>query len=128
MNKKKIIGIVVILLIVILVIMLFIFKTNKKDVSVVKNETIKHDVVDKLYEEIDKNEKYVSKLYGYTSDENKNITMVVKEGYIDNNKVYDLEGKYLGEYDKDTLNSLLDNGTIKTYDYTNDNDKYTLNK
>lgn len=129
MNKKKVIIIAIILVIVITLITVLLINNNKKeDVSI---KTIKHDVVDKLYNNLDKKEntnekEYVSKLYGYTSDNNGNLKMTVKEGYIQNNKVYDLDGKELGNYTKDTLNTLLDKGTTKTYDYTYEEGKYNL--
>ena len=54
--------------------------------------------------------------------------MQVKEGYIEEDKVYDLEGNELGTYDKDTLNTLLDKGTSKLYTYNKINNKYELIK
>ena len=132
LNNKKlliIIGIIVILLIIVITILLLPKASN--DVAVKTH--VKHSVVDKLYKDVENtteegSRKYVSKLYGYTYDDNENIVMQVKEGYIENNKVYDLDGTELGDYTEDTLNKLLDNGTLKIYNYTKENDDYTLEK
>ena len=132
LNNKKlliIIGVVVILLIIVITILLLPKASN--DVAVKTH--VKHSVVDELYKDVETNteegsKKYVSKLYGYTYDDNENIVMQVKEGYIENNKVYDLDGKELGDYTEETLNKLLDNGTLKTYNYTKENGDYTLEK
>lgn len=128
-NKKLILVIgAIVLIVIVAVVLLLLPKKDKNEVA--SNETIKHNVVDKLYKEVEKNtqEKYVSKLFGYTSDKDGNITMVVKEGYLENNKVYDLDGKELGDYDEKTLNTLLDKGTEKVYNYTNNNGDYKMEK
>ena len=57
--------------------------------------------------------KYVSKLYGYTNDNNK-LELNVKIAYIKDNNVYNLDNNDIGEYNKDNLNNILDNGTLKT--------------
>ena len=69
--------------------------------------------------------KYVSKLYGYTNDNNK-LELNVKIAYIKDNNVYNLDNNDIGEYNKDNLNNILDNGTLKTYNYKKINDKYVL--
>jgi len=45
----------------------------------------------------------------------------VKDG-----KVYNLEGIEIGDYDKNKINKILDSGTIKIYNYKNENGKYIL--
>ena len=70
---------------------------------------------------------YVTKLYGYSSGED-NIYLTIMSGYISNNKVYDLENNEIGEYEKDTLNKVLDKGTIKTYDYSKTKTLYKFDK
>ena len=133
MNNKKlliIIGIVIILLTIVIAIILIPKSTNE----VTLKPFVEHGTVSELYDDLgnpeciencDKRE-YVSKLYGYTYDENENIEMHVKEGYIENNKIYDLEGNELGDYTEDTLNTLLDNGTLKVYNYTKNDNEYIL--
>lgn len=129
LNNKKlliIIGVIVILLIVVAIILM-----PKARNEVAMKPFVKYNVVEELYNDLDTNKtegtkEYVSKLYGYTYDKNENIEMHVKEGYIQNNKVYALEGNELGEYSEDTLNTLLDKGTLKVYNYTKNNDNYKL--
>ena len=43
-----------------------------------------------------------------------------------NNKVYDLSGKEIGDYSKDTINKVLDNATRETYKYIKDGNSYKL--
>ena len=70
---------------------------------------------------------YTSKLYGYTYN-NYNLELYIKMGYIDNGKVYDLSNKEIGEYDKKTINKILDDGTLQIYSYQIDNNKYYFKK
>ena len=130
LNNKKlliIIGIIVILLIIVIAILLIPKASNE----VAMKPFVKYNVVEELYNDLEPNKldetkEYVSKLYGYTYDKDENIEMHVKEGYIQNSKVYDSEGKELGEYSEDTLNTLLDKGTLKIYNYTKNNDNYEM--
>lgn len=69
--------------------------------------------------------RYVSKMYGYSSNEN-TLTLNIKAGYVENNKVYDLTGKELGTYDKEKLNEMLDKGTLQVYEYQKVNGNYQL--
>lgn len=126
-NKFIIIGIIIVLIIIVLLFILF--NTNKKE-----NIVINYDEVETLYDNLDKQEctencderKYVSKLYGYSYDSKGNVQMDVMEGYTENNKVYDLEGKEIGDYSKDTLNDVLDKGTLRTYNYGKNGESYKL--
>ena len=128
-KKFIIIGIIAVLIIIVLVFMLF--NTNKKE-----NIVVNYDEVETLYDDLEKTEctenceerEYVSKLYGYSYDSSGNIQMDVMEGYTENDKVYNLEGKEIGNYSKDTLNDVLDKGTLKTYNYERDGDNYNLQK
>ena len=70
-------------------------------------------------------EKYVSKIYGY-SNNNNTLSLYISSGYVKDGKVYNLEDIEIGDYDKDTINKILDSGTIKIYDYKNENGKYIL--
>ena len=70
-------------------------------------------------------EKYVSKIYGY-SNNNNTLSLYISSGYVKDGKVYNLNGDEIGDYDKDTINKILDSGTIKIYDYKNENGKYIL--
>ncbi|HIQ90513.1 MAG TPA: hypothetical protein IAB27_02650, partial [Candidatus Coprosoma intestinipullorum] len=47
-------------------------------------------------------------------------------GYVKDGKVYNLEGIEIGDYDKNKINKILDSGTIKIYNYKNENGKYVL--
>ena len=69
--------------------------------------------------------KYISKLYGYSNNE-ETLTLNVKAGYIENNQVYDLNGTALGAYSADTLNEMLDKGTLQVYTYQTQGGKYQL--
>ena len=69
-------------------------------------------------------EKYVSKIYGYSNDNT--LSLYISSGYVKDGKVYNLEDIEIGNYDKDTINKILDSGTIKIYDYKNENGKYIL--
>ena len=70
-------------------------------------------------------EKYVSKIYGYSNDNN-TLSLYISSGYIKNGKVYNLEDIEIGDYDKNKINKILDSGTIKIYNYKNENGKYIL--
>ena len=128
-KKFIIIGIIIVLIIIVLLFILF--NTNKKE-----NIVVNYDEVETLYDDLEKTEctencdkrEYVSKLYGYSYDSDGNVQMDVMEGYTENNKVYNLEGEEIGEYSKDTLNAVLDKGTLKTYHYERDGDNYNLQK
>ena len=120
MQMKKIILIIIPIIIIIVIIAYFI---SKKDNITVQNNPITHEEVEKIYENMETteclencdNKKYVSKLYGYTYDKNDNIQIDVKEGYIENNKVYDLDGNLLGDYNEKSLDKILEKGTLKSY-------------
>ena len=71
-------------------------------------------------------EKYVSKIYGY-SNNNNTLSLYISSGYVKDGKVYNLNGDEIGDYDKDTINKTLDSGTIKIYNYKNENGSYILN-
>ena len=71
-------------------------------------------------------EKYVSKIYGY-SNNNDTLSLYISSGYVKEGKVYNLSGVEIGGYDKDTINKTLDDGTIKIYNYQNENGSYILN-
>ena len=70
-------------------------------------------------------EKYVSKIYGYSNDNN-TLSLYISSGYVKDGKVYNLEGIEIGDYDKNKINKILDSGTIKIYNYKNENGKYVL--
>ena len=70
-------------------------------------------------------EKYVSKIYGYSND-NDTLSLYISSGYVKEGKVYNLNGVEIGDYDKDTINKTLDSGTIKIYNYKNENGNYIL--
>ena len=70
-------------------------------------------------------EGYVSKIYGY-SNNNDTLSLYISSGYVKDGKVYNLSGDEIGEYDKDTINKILDSGTIKIYNYKNENGNYIL--
>ena len=72
-------------------------------------------------------EKYVSKIYGYSNDNN-TLSLYISSGYVKDGKVYNLEGIEIGDYDKNKINKILDSGTIKIYNYKNENGKYILDK
>ena len=70
-------------------------------------------------------EKYVSKIYGYSNDNN-TLSLYISSGYVKDGKVYNLEGIEIGDYDKNKINKILDSGTIKIYNYKNENGNYIL--
>ena len=70
-------------------------------------------------------EKYVSKIYGY-SNNNDTLSLYISSGYVKGGKVYNLSVVEIGDYDKDTINKTLDSGTIKIYNYKNENGNYIL--
>ena len=72
-------------------------------------------------------ERYVSKIYGYSNDNN-TLSLYISSGYVKDGKVYNLEGIEIGDYDKNKINKILDSGTIKIYNYKNENGKYILDK
>ena len=68
-------------------------------------------------------EKYVSKIYGYSNDNN-TLSLYISSGYVKEEKVYNLEDIEIGDYDKNKINKILDSGTIKIYNYK----KYIITK
>ena len=54
------------------------------------------------------------------------MSLYISSGYIKNGKVYNLEDIEIGDYDKNKINKTLDSGTIKIYNYKNENGKYIL--
>ena len=66
---------------------------------------------------------YVSKLYGYSMDEDK-LYLTINSGYVSNNIVYNLEGNEIGEYNKENINTTLDKGSMKSYTYLKSGDGY----
>ena len=70
-------------------------------------------------------EKYVSKIYGY-SNNNDTLSLYISSGYVKDGKVYNLSGIEVGDYDKNKINKILDSGTIKIYNYKNENGNYIL--
>ena len=127
MNKiQKLIFIFLVSLLVLVTISFFL-DTKKSN----KNEVVKYKVVYNLYNNIKNNNvdtstrKYISKLYGYSNDNSENIIMFTKEAYVENNIIYDLDGKELGKYNSDTVNKVLDNATLKKYSYI-DSKEYKL--
>ena len=97
-----------------------------------KNKVVKYKVVYNLYNNIKDNNvdtstrKYISKLYGYSNDNSENIIMFTKEAYVENDIVYDLDGKLLDNYNSKTINKILDNATLKKYIYKKDSKEYKL--
>ena len=70
--------------------------------------------------------KYVSKLFGYSYSDDQ-LLVDVKFGYIKDDKVYNLASEEIGDYSEDTLNGVLDKGTVKTFVYDKSNKSYYLN-
>ena len=70
-------------------------------------------------------EKYVSKIYGYSNDNN-TLSLYISSGYVKEEKVYNLEDIEIGDYEKNKINKILDDGTIKIYNYQNKNGNYIL--
>lgn len=68
---------------------------------------------------------YVSKLYGYTSNDN-SLEIDVMVGYIENDVLYNLDGEVLGNVTEDNLQTLLDKGTMQIYTYKIKNQNYQL--
>lgn len=67
---------------------------------------------------------YISKLYGYSGAND--LEVDVMAGYVKDGKVYDLNDKEIGTYDKENINNILDNGTIQVYNYEKVNNNYKL--
>lgn len=128
MNKiQKLIFIFLVSLLVLVTISFFL-DTKKSN----KNEVVKYKVVYNLYNNIKNNNvdtstrKYISKLYGYSNDNSENIIMFTKEAYVENDIVYDLDGKLLDNYNSEKINKILDNATLKKYVYKKDSKEYKL--
>ena len=128
MNKIQKLIFISLVIILVLVTISFFLDTKKSN----KNEVVKYKVVYNLYNNIKNNNvdtstrKYISKLYGYSNDNSENIIMFTKEAYVENNIIYDLDGKELGKYNSDTVNKVLDNATLKKYVYKKDSKEYKL--
>ena len=203
-NKKVTIAVAVIIIVIIIILAFVLIKKDDSD-ELAQKETVKHDVVDTLYENIMADEcttlgnvnnendaiiymafsimkddkllsdsinvesynkairtvagnkdvtfnefvyggykytlsgdkitrektdncdtKYVSKLFGYSYSIDQ-LLVDVKFGYVKDNKVYNLASEEIGDYSEDTLNDVLDKGTIKTFVYDKSNKSYYLN-
>ena len=112
---------------------------QKSALKVLKNDDIPSNINGYIYEgykytlngnEITREEttcdsNYVSKIYGYSSNE-KGVVLTINSGYVKDSKVYDLSGKEIGDYSKDTINKVLDNATRETYTYIKDGNSYKL--
>ena len=128
MNKIQKLIFISLVIILVLVTISFLSDTKKDN----KNKVVKYKVVYNLYNNIKDNNidtstrKYISKLYGYSNDNSENIIMFTKEAYVENNIIYDLDGKELGKYNSDTVNKVLDNATLKKYVYKKDSKEYKL--
>ena len=128
MNKIQKLIFIILVIILVLVTISFLSDTKKDN----KNKVVKYKVVYNLYNNIKDNNidtstrKYISKLYGYSNDNSENIIMFTKEAYVENNIIYDLDGKELGKYNSDTVNKVLDNATLKKYSYIKDSKEYKL--
>ena len=126
MNKKRIvIGISILIFIILIGILILLFINNNNKETKVEIPTVR-----KLYKQLELNEEdnkdYRYKLYGYAYDENQNVEMSVMQGYVENNKVYDMNGQEIGDYEKDKINELLDQATLKVYKFIYKNGKYIL--
>lgn len=120
-------------LVMLFVVIVFLFLKENTLKPYQKIKVVKHEVADKLYNEVKKegtsNEKrYISKLYGYTSDKNENITIYTKEGYIENDILYDLDNNIIGEYDEKNQNKSLEKATLKVYKFNKNEADYKLSK
>ena len=107
--------------------------------TILKTDDIPHTINNYLYdgysytleenkitrEKTECEERYVSKIYGY-SNNNDTLSLYISSGYVKEGKVYNLSGVEIGDYDKDTINKTLDDGTIKIYNYKNENGNYIL--
>ena len=128
MNKIQKLIFISLVIILVLVTISFFLDTKKSN----KNEVVKYKVVYNLYNNIKNNNvdtstrKYISKLYGYSNDNSENIIMFTKEAYVENDIVYDLDGKLLDNYNSETINKILDNATLKKYVYKKDSKEYKL--
>ena len=128
MNKIQKLIFISLVIILVLVTISFFLDTKKSN----KNEVVKYKVVYNLYNNIKSNnvdtstKKYISKLYGYSNDNSENIIMFTKEAYVENDIVYDLDGKLLDNYNSETINKILDNATLKKYVYKKDSKEYKL--
>lgn len=128
MNKIQKLIFISLVIILVLVTISFLSDTKKDN----KNKVVKYKVVYNLYNNIKDNNvdtstrKYISKLYGYSNDNSENIIMFTKEAYVENNIVYDLDGKVLDNYNSKTINKILDSATLKKYVYKKDSKEYKL--
>lgn len=133
LNNKKVLICFIIVIIILFAVGLFLFLNKDEETSLTANKVkVKYGVAEELYNSLEKRDlgsdkEYVSKLYGYTYDENENVEITVKEGYTLNNKVYDLDGKEIGNYSEDTFKATMDKATSKKYSYSKTNDGYKLN-
>ncbi len=128
MNKIQKLIFISLVIILVLVTISFLSDTKKDN----KNKVVKYKVVYNLYSNIKDNNidtstrKYISKLYGYSNDNSENIIMFTKEAYVENDIVYDLDGKVLDNYNSKTINKILDSATLKKYVYKKDSKEYKL--
>lgn len=67
---------------------------------------------------------FITKTYGYSGTDKLEVDIMA--GYIKDGKVYDLNDKEIGTYNKDDINKLLENGTMQIYNYKKINNNYKL--
>lgn len=68
---------------------------------------------------------YISKLYGYSYNDNE-LIVDMRVGYKKDGKLYDLDNKELGKYSKKTSNALMDSATPQVLTYKKDGNNYIL--
>lgn len=123
-HKKIIILVLIIIIIILIIINLLIRKNNN---SVVVKDNISYQTATKLYKKIDigDDREYISKLYGYTYGKD-NVRVDVKIAYLEENKVYDLNGNFISEYSQDKENEILEKATLREYNYYKKGNDYSL--
>lgn len=94
------------------------FIWDRKEEEIVINKIIEKEACQK--------ENYYSKLIGYTYDKEENLILHVTVLQRKKDKLYKLNEELVGEYTSETLNELLDNGSVYEYIYKKNSSKYNL--
>lgn len=75
-----------------------------------------------------KKDDHYSKMIGYTYDKDRNVIIHVNVLKKQENNLYKLDNTFIGEFNEEKLNDLLDYGTTYKYIYQKNKENYKLSK
>ena len=101
--------------------------TEKCDGTFIWDSDKEEIVINKILEkEACQKENYYSKLIGYTYDKEENLILHVTVLQRKKENLYKLNEELVGKYNTETIDELLDNGSVYEYIYKKNSSKYNL--